>query len=413
MEIEQPRQQLKEQKGLLIAKEGSIKKLNDKTWRVRSQTRTNKEYTIKLTPDGPMCSCPDWEKYENKCKHIYAMDYLARNSREDINDKETPIIRKPTYSQNWSAYNTAQTKEKREFMKLLADLIFNICWEEYDFGRPNTPVSDILYAMIFKVYSQLSGRKFASDLNDAKEKEYVYQNVAYNTVFKYFQSGKLTDYLTHLVALSASPMQDIEKDFAIDSTGFGTSKFQRWFSYKHQKDVRTRKWVKCHFMCGTLTNIVTSVKITTEFEADTNQFKELVDLTNEKFEMKEVSADKAYQSRANYDLIDSIGGKAYIPFKKNSTGKARGSPVWRKAYHEFMANYDEFMEHYHKRSNVETTVNMIKAKFGDYVKSKVWTAQVNEVLCKIICHNICVVIHEMENLAIIPNYENTEFSFKV
>ena len=48
---------------------------------------------------------------------------------------------------------------------------------------------------------------------------------------------------------------------------------------------------------------------------------------------------------------------------------------------------------------------MIKSKFGDSVKSKSWSAQVNEVLCKIVCHNICVVIHEMFELGIKPNFK--------
>jgi hypothetical protein len=35
----------------------------------------------------------------------------------------------------------------------------------------------------------------------------------------------------------------------------------------------------------------------------------------------------------------------------------------------------EFLEHYHKRSNVETTFHMIKSKFGDAVLSKSEPAQ--------------------------------------
>ena len=65
---------------------------------------------------------------------------------------------------------------------------------------------------------------------------------------------------------------------------------------------------------------------------------------------------------------------------------------------------DRFCEHYHKRSNAETSVMMVKTKFGDFVRSKTWTAQINEVLCKIICHNICVVIQEMHELGINPNF---------
>ncbi len=37
---------------------------------------------------------------------------------------------------------------------------------------------------------------------------------------------------------------------------------------------------------------------------------------------------------------------------------------------------------------------MIKAKFRDHVRSKTPVAMVNEVLCKLICHNICVLVQE-------------------
>ena len=67
-------------------------------------------------------------------------------------------------------------------------------------------------------------------------------------------------------------------------------------------------------------------------------------------------------------------------------------------YHYFQLNNEDFLEHYHKRSNVESTVHMVKSKFGNFVRSKDWTAQVNEVLCKIICHNIACIIHEMHEL---------------
>ena len=35
---------------------------------------------------------------------------------------------------------------------------------------------------------------------------------------------------------------------------------------------------------------------------------------------------------------------------------------------------------------------MIKAKFGDSLRSKSDVGQMNEVLCKVIAHNLCVLI---------------------
>jgi hypothetical protein len=47
---------------------------------------------------------------------------------------------------------------------------------------------------------------------------------------------------------------------------------------------------------------------------------------------------------------------------------------------------------------------MMQAKFGASVRSKGDTAQVNEVLCKVLCHNICCVIQSMYELGIEPGF---------
>jgi hypothetical protein len=50
----------------------------------------------------------------------------------------------------------------------------------------------------------------------------------------------------------------------------------------------------------------------------------------------------------------------------------------------YMAHREEFLTHYHKLSNVQTTFHMIKSKFGLRLRSKTLTAQINEALCKLI-----------------------------
>lgn len=64
------------------------------------------------------------------------------------------------------------------------------------------------------------------------------------------------------------------------------------------------------------------------------------------------------------------------------------------------------MDHYHARSNIETTNFMIKSKFTDLVRSKNTIAQVNEVLLKVLCHNIVVLIQSMYELGIEPEFLN-------
>ena len=123
--------------------------------------------------------------------------------------------------------------------------------------------------------------------------------------------------------------------------------------------------------------------------------------------MQEVSADKAYNSIANYNTVQEVGGIAYIPYKSNITAMSNTgnrARLWRKMFYYFKLNQEDFLMHYHNRSNVETTFFSVKTKFGDCLKNKTFTSQTNEVLCKLIAYNITVLISAMFELKIEPNY---------
>jgi transposase len=124
----------------------------------------------------------------------------------------------------------------------------------------------------------------------------------------------------------------------------------------------------------------------------------------ENFTVKEVAADKAYLSRENLELGDDLGGEAYIPFKSNSTDGGAGG-IWEKMFLKFLLFRDNFLQHYHQRSNVESTFSAIKRKFGDSVRSKGDVAMANEVLCKILAHNLCCCIADWYALGIEPVFD--------
>lgn len=395
------RNMTRQQRGELIAQKYRIRR-TEKGYEVPSQFNMGK-YLVQVKYDKKECNCPDYETRRNKCKHIYAVEYTLK---EEIDNEGNTIITqtvRKTYSQDWKAYNISQQTEKEKLMELLSDITQRIRQPAYTFGRPNNNIGDVLFSMIFKVYSTFSGRRFATDLRTAQEKGFIETITPYNTMFRYFKKPALTPILTQMVTLTSLPLKTIETKFTTDSTGFGTSNFQRWYSFKHGKEVCSRRWVKCHFVNGAKSNIITSVKITTEEGADSPQLKDMALETAKHFDMQELSGDKAYLSRDHFELVDSLGGTFYVPFKSNSQPNKNGM-LWKKMYYQFMLNNEEYMQHYHVRSNAETTVHMLKSKFGDMVRSKLWTAQINEVLCKVICHNICCVIQEMNELGISPSF---------
>jgi transposase len=259
------------------------------------------------------------------------------------------------------------------------------------------------FAAAFKVYVGFSSRRFTSDLREAYADGLIDSTPHFNSVSRYLSDPALTSVLKNLVTVSSLPLKSVEADFAVDSSGFSTSRFVRWFNKKYGREVDNREWVKVHLMCGVRTKIVTGVEVSGWTAHDTNYFVPLVERTAAHFDVAEVSADKAYLSHKNASAVESIGATPFVPFKSNSLPPAEDS-AWSRMYHYFMFNRDEFMLHYHKRSNVESAMSMMKAKFGDSLRSKSDAGQINEALCKVLCHNLCVLVQAIHSLGIEPTF---------
>lgn len=381
----------------------------DGCYYVPSQS-TGGTYTVILDERDAVCDCPDFElrgETGKPCKHIMAArlwrDRQARGAEQDTSVEPAPKVKRPTYRQDWPNYNLAQTNEGHHFQDLLADLCRTV--EEPPHpgrGRKPVPLADQVYAATMKVYSLFSARRFMSQLEEAVERGHVARVMHFNSVLNALENKALTPILHRLIQLSSLPMRAVEKTFAPDSSGFCTSRHIRWFDVKYGVTRQKAEWVKVHLMTGTKTNIVTAVEIHDKDAADCPQFKPLVEKTAENFILEEVTADKGYLSAENLDLVHGMGGTAYIPFKSNSTVGSGG--IWEKMYLHFMLRREDFLRHYHARSNVESTFSAIKRKFGDSVRSKGDVAMANEVLCKVLAHNLCVCIAEWYTLGIEPEF---------
>jgi transposase len=384
----------------ILANEGAIKKVGEHTFAVKSQSG-NGLYKIEGGNEWK-CTCPDYVNRGSQCKHILATKYYLEVQKQTPEGIVTEKVRL-TYSQAWTAYNAAQKDEVRLFDALLKDLVEAIPEPEQRMGRPRLPIREQLFCAIQKVYSQLSSRRAYSLFENATERGQIAHAPHFNAPSKLFNHAEVTAILHKLVMLSALPVAGIETDFAVDSTGFRTTTFSAYNAYKHGVH-RRNNWLKAHICAGVRTNIVTSVAVTEGDAADSPQFQPLVKATAESFEVGEVCADMAYSSRDNFQAVKDQGGVAYIPFKSNATGLAKGSSLWRKMYLYFQFNKEDFMAHYHKRSNVESTNAALKRKLGETLKSKNRTAQVNELLAKVIAYNLTVVIHEMHENGIQPEF---------
>lgn len=404
---------LREQKGRQIAEKSKITRRGN-LWIVPSQVGRG---LYKVDLEREQCSCPDYEVRHQPCKHVFAVQFAIEKtvySRVTVEERgkttttESVAVERKTYRQEWPAYNKAQMNEKRLFLYLLHKLCQGVgSPAQYGAGRRFLPLEDVIFAMAYKVFSTISGRRFMSDLRDAHAKGYLSQAPSYNAMFDYFNTKMVTDYLLMLIEESSLPLASIERDFAVDSTGLSGCRFVQWVEAKYNdvKLIEQRDWIKLHLITGVKTNIVTAVEISDKYKNDSPYFKPLVEATARNFKMREISADKGYLSSDNMQTAVDVKAMPYIAFKANSHAEGKKqTTLWKQMYHYFSLHTERFMRSYHKRSNVESTFSMIKAKFGDALRSKTERAQINEALCKVLCHNIVVLIQAMYELNLKPKF---------
>jgi transposase len=393
-------------RGLDIARRGGVRSLRRQVWAVNSASHAG-SYLVDLAAEIPACTCPDHEEHGGpehfRCKHVFAALVHAKKIEIPaglmmITDTQA----RQTYAQNWPAYEAAQQHEREHFETLLRDLCGGVVNPVQQLGRPRKPLADVVFAAVLRSYTGMSSRRATSDVRAAHEAGMIDEMISPKTLIRYLDDPTLTDLLRTLIRESASPLANVESRFAVDSSGFSTCTYARWFDHKWGRERRKQRWVKAHVCVGVSTHIISDVVITGSDGGDAPQLPELVANTAGRFTVAEVSGDKAYASFRNYDAIESVGAVPYIAFKNNTTGE--GPALWRKMWGLYTYKNDEFRRHYHARSNVETAFSMIKRKFGASLRAKNETAQHNETLCKLLAHNLCVLVASMYELNVAAEF---------
>lgn len=400
-----PKTDARQERGLALyqAKKPAIRHIVGGKYLVPS-AGGGKDYVVDA--EERRCSCPDHEERAVRCKHMWAVSYFREETTLPDGSTvvtETAKVVRLTYKQDWPAYNRAQCEEKDRVQILLAALCEGIQEPPRGKGRPRLPLRDTVFGATMKVYGLMSGRRSTSDIRACAEDGHTETAPSYNTLFRLVDRPDVKPLLERLVEESAKPLRAIESTFAVDSTGFSSITYTRWFDHKWGGEKRYQRWVKLHASVGTVTNIVTAARVTPSTVGDSPMLPELVEATAANgFPVDEVSADKAYLSHANLATIMAAGAIPFIPFKENSGSE--GSEAWARMWHHFSANKADFLAHYHRRSNVETAFSSIKRKFGGAVRSKLPAAQLNEVLLKCLCHNLSCLVHAIHELGVEPKF---------
>ena len=178
-------------------------------------------------------------------------------------------------------------------------------------------------------------------------------------------------------------LKESKDDFviAIDSSGVKVANRGEWM--RHKWKVR-KGWIKVHIAVDVNTNEVVSIEITDESTGDGKMLPLLVQKAEKNKGMKpdKALADGSYDSRDNFNYLDSKGIEPVIKTRKDASTKARGSPARAKKVRERKKiEYEGWKDKYKygKRWMSETVFSRAKREYGEYVMAKKWKNMVNEI----------------------------------
>ena len=335
--------------------------------------------------------------------------------------------KRPTYGQDWPSYRPAQEYEKEFFLFFLSELMDLVREPKYSYGRPRHRLSDVLKAMVIKVWVGKSAMRSKGDVRDAHRLGYLEQVPSSSTVKEYFGLLELTPILLECIAFVAAVMKPYESDFAIDSSGFRTSHYMRWAEEKWGRrsdaedseaedtedselvERKSREWLKAHIVVLTKSQLVASVCVAGWRSSDYSQFVPLFERVTRLFNVERNAADAAYPGYSNFEAAASWGATLFAPFNYRHIRPADSDHcAWANAYRCYYDNFEEWYPIYHQRSLSETAFSTIKRLLGETIRSEKPVAQINELLLKVVSHNIIVLIHLMFKFDLLPFFASSD-----
>lgn len=369
------------------------------------------------SPENPFSFDPlRWnEELDRIGKFIYHNVEPAK--KPEVQEELTtfmPVKERIQYPQDWHDYYLACRTEKTMFLRILKDAVdsMDLPYIYAGNGRPAAFFKDILKGLCIKAYSNLPSWRTEAELRLAQSMGVVDNVYRKTSINKYMNSPKTAEALQELFKIIAEPSTTVETNFkaqyATDATGVSNLyKNKKWVEVKLDKQEQ-KTFQKLHIICGTLTNVIIAARITEGTCHDSPVFEHLMKDAS-RFNIKEVSGDGGYLSRKNTEIISAAGATPYLmPSKQVRTTNIRESTAaWGKMIKLWKNHQALFAQHYHRRSNVESTFGSWKIKWGDFNRCKLPATQTNEILAKIVCHNARVLTEALLSYDIKPAFMST------
>lgn len=295
--------------------------------------------------------------------------------------------------------------EKNDVILLSSQFIDDFTFEE-EFktsGRPKFCIKDILKCLIIMNFHTLSYRRSFTDFMFLKEKGIIKNIPKKSTLCRYMNSTFLKEILENLIQSSATCFRDVEETFMMDSSQF-LNKLLVNATQRIKKDHKVlrsayRETRKLHICIAKNSKVICVAKTSNGKQHDSQKFEELFfTLINNKFYVKKLLCDSAYNSKAAYSICEDHGVDAFLDFKSNSVIRRSQGIQRKEKLIMYRTQPKTWKESYSYRCLVEMVFSNLKKKSRDYLRGLNETSQDSEMLLKCLWYNIALIAKYMDNL---------------
>lgn len=291
-----------------------------------------------------------------------------------------------------------QTAEKGamwQFFVLLRELLLTVDEPPRRTNHKRLPLRDMLFVLVTKVFFRLSSADVCLFLELLHPDLWVGPIPHRNSVTNYMQMEWLKPILEGLVGASSKSLIPLSGVlFAVDSTPILAPGYYMSKDRETGKLFKRRNWLRLHMICDDLTGVVTAARADSMHVAEQRYFEVLLGETMESgFQVEAIGADKNYCTKANVRWARERGVLTYITVKKNAKRSRKNSdPAWDENYERAKSSDQKVRLKFHKRNRIESVNSRVKWRYDEEVLVKMPAAQYNEALCKVICHNLLVLV---------------------
>lgn len=174
----------------------------------------------------------------------------------------------------------------------------------------------------------------------------------------------------------------------IDASGLTISKKGTYIEDKWKKE--RREYLKLHIAVDVKSQQIISFRVTKGTVHDTKKFVPMIKEISKHHRIAKTYADKAYDSKTNFNLLDKMHIEPVISIRNNANGKTRKCKPRNELVHLIHnIGYDRYkkMKDTGKRWIAEVVFSSLKRVLGEHLLSKKFSMQKAETALKIMLYN--------------------------